>query len=93
MLDQALAHEGIAVLADLRLHEQFAEVLQPNAALVQVVLVVAAPISAPTDHYLFEVDGQPPVAVIERELDLGHALCGAPVAAGEDDVFRLAGAE
>ena len=93
LVDHALAHDGVAVLADVGLLEEVVEVAQPDAGAVQQVLGVAVAVGAASDLDLAVVEGEPAVAVIEGEGDLGHAEGGAVAAAGEDDVLLLAGAE
>ena len=93
LFDETLAHERVAVLAYLGLHEEFVQVFQPDAALVQKVLVVAATIGAAGDDDFVEIDGQPAIAVVQRDAHLRHAHGGTLLAAGEDDVLCLAGAD
>ena len=93
LFDQPLTHDGVAVLAHLGLHEELGHVLEPDAALIDVVLVIAAAIGAPAHDYLLVREGEPAVAVVEDDAYLCHPLCGAFVAAAEDDVLRLSGAD
>ena len=93
LLDHALSHEGVAVLADLGAHEELDDVLEAHLAAVDEVFVLAAAVGAAGDDDLVELDGQPVLAVVERDADFGDAHRRALVAAGEDDVLGLAGAE
>ena len=93
LIDHALAHDGVAVLADVGLLEEVVEVAQADAGAVQQVLGVAVTIGAAADLDLAVVEGEPAVAVVEGERDLGHAEGRAVAGAGEDDVLLLAGAE
>ena len=93
LIDHALTHDGVAVLADVGFLEEVVEVAQADTGAVQEVLGVAVAVGAAADLDLAEVEGQPAVAVVEGEGDLGHAKGGAIAGAGEDDVLLLAGAK
>ena len=93
LVDHALAHDGVAVLAHVGLLQQVVEVAQADAGAVEEVLAVAVAVGAPPDFDLGEIEGQPAVGVVEREHDLGHAQRGTVAAAGEDDVLLPAGAQ
>src|SRR5205814_1815480 len=93
LLDHALPHEGVAVLANLRAHKELDDVAQADARAVDEVLVLAVAISAARDHDLVESDREPLLGVIERYVDFSDTHRRALVAAREDDVFGLTGAK
>ena len=66
LIDHALAHDGVAVLADVGLLEEVVEVAQADAGAVQEVLGVPVTIGAATNLDLAVVEGEPAIAVVER---------------------------
>ena len=93
LVDHALADEQERVVGQVRAVEQVDEVAQPDALLVEEVLVLAAAEEPATELEDLEVDRQQPIAVVEDERDVGHALGGALLRPGPDDVLGLARAE
>ena len=70
--------------------QQFQQVPEPHAALVQDVFALAGAEGAAADDDLTEGDRQPGVLVIERELHVGQPSGRAAVAAGEYHVLGAA---
>ena len=93
LVDHALADEQEGVVGEVRRVEQVDQVAQPDAALVEQVVVLARAVQPPTELEDLEVDRQQAVGVVEDERDVGHALRGALLRAGPDDVLGLARAE
>ena len=93
LLDEALAHEGVAILAHLGLEEELVHVLEADAGLVDVVLVLAAAIGSPRNDHFFVIEREPVVAVVKLDLDLSQAERGALGAAAKHDILSLAGAD
>ena len=93
LLDHALPHEGVTVLANLGAHEQLDDVAQADAGAVDEVLVFAVAVGAAGDDHLVEVDGEPLLSIVERYVDFCDTHRRALLAASEDHVFGLAGAQ
>ena len=93
LVDHALADEQEGVVGEVGAVEQVDEVAQADALLVEQVLVLAAAVQPATELQDLEVDRQQAVAVVEDERDVGHALGGALLRAGPDDVLGLARAQ
>ena len=93
LVDEPLAHDRVAVLADIALHEQVDHVAQAHTGAVQEVLRVTVAVDAAGDLDLGEIDREPAFLVVEGEDDFGHAYSGAFLRTREDDVFLLLGAE
>ena len=73
LVDEALAHDRVAVLADIALHQQVDDVAQAHARAIEQVFGVAVAVDAAADFNFGEVERQPAVFVVEREQDFGHA--------------------
>ncbi len=93
LVDHALADEQERVVGQVRAVQEIDEVAQADALLVEQVLVLAAPKEPASELEDLELDRQEPIAVVEDQRDVGHALSGALLRPGPDDVFRLAGSE
>ena len=94
LVDLALLEDRVGALADSRIEEELADVLQKTALAVDVVLVALSRAEGATlDLDLGKVGLELVLAVVDRQGDLGvlHGL--AAVGAVEDDVLHLAGAQ
>ena len=87
LVDHALADEQEGVLGEVAGIEQVDEVLQPDPLAVQQVVVLAGAVQPPPELDDAVLDRQQPVAVVEGELDVGHADRGPALRAGPDDVL------
>ncbi len=90
LVHHPLPDEQERVVGEMRGIEEIDEVAQPDPLLVQEVVVLARAVEAPAQLQDREVDRQEPVRVVDDERDIGHALGGAPVRPGPDDVLGLA---
>ena len=90
LVDHPLADEEEGVVGEVRGVEQVDEVAQADPLLVEQVVVLAGAVQAPAELEHREVDRQQPVGVVDDQRHVGHALGGAAVGAGPDDVLRLA---
>ena len=88
LVDHALPDEQEGVVGEVRGVEQVDQVAQPDPALVEEVVVLARAVQPAAELEHLEVDRQEPVGVVEHERDVRHALRGALVRAGPDDVLR-----
>ena len=61
-VDLALLDDGVGIVADARIHEQFLDVAQAHLAAVDQVLAAAVGVEAAGDLHLVGVDGEPAVA-------------------------------
>jgi hypothetical protein len=93
LVDHALADEQERVLGEMPGIEQVHQVLESYALAVQEVVVLARPVQPPAqlDHAV--LDRQQAVAVVEGELDIGHAHRRPLLGASPDDILRLPRAE
>ena len=73
LVDHALADEQERVLREVAGVEQVDEVLEPDALPVEQVVVLAGSVQAPAELHDAVLDRQQAVAVVERQLDVGHA--------------------
>ena len=89
LVDHALPDEQERVVGEVRGVEQVDQVAQPDPALVEEVVVLARAVQPAAELEHLEVDRQQPVGVVEDERDVRHALGGALVRAGPDDVLGL----
>ncbi len=87
LIDEALTHDGVTVLADITFHEKVYDVAQADAGAIEEVFGVAVAVDAAGDFDFSEVDGEPAFLVVECEDDLGHTDGGTATGSGEDDVF------
>ena len=92
-VDEALADDGVALLADARAGQQVDHVPQPDARPIQVVLALARAVQPASDGDLGHSRREAPLGVFEHQRHLGQAERGAALPAGEDDVLRAAPAE
>ena len=76
LVDEALRHHGVGVLADLRAPKQILHVQQAHLLAVDAVLVLAAAVGAPADAHLVEVDRHPLLGVVERSASLRPCPAG-----------------
>jgi hypothetical protein len=90
LVDHALADEQEGVVGEVRGVKQVDEVAQPDALLVEQVLVVPAAEQPPTELQDLEIDRQQPIRVVQHERHVGHALGGPLLGARPDDVLGLA---
>ena len=90
LVDQALRHHRVRVLADLGAEEEVVDVEQPHLLAVDAVLVLPGAVGPAGDADLVEVDRHPVLGVVEDQRDLGDAEGGALVRAGKDQVLGLA---
>ena len=90
LVDHALADEQEGVLGEVRGVEQVDEVLQSDALAIEQVVVLAGAIQPPAELDDAVLDRQEPVAVVERELHVGHPDGRPLLRAGPDDVLGLA---
>ena len=90
LVDAALAHDGVALPAQARVHEKLVDVLEPDGLLVDIIFALAAAVVAAGDHDLAAVDGgEHALAVVQHQGHLGEAH-GAPLlGAAEDHVLHL----
>ena len=93
LVDEALRHHRVGVLADLGAPEEIVHVQQPHLLAVDAVLVLTTAVGAPADAHLVEVDRHPVLGVVEDQRHLGDAHLAPFVGAGEDHVAGLAGAD
>ena len=93
LVDHALPDEQEGVVGEVRGVEQVDQVAQPDPALVEEVVVLARAVQPAAELEHLEVDRQEPVGVVEHERDVRHALRGALVRAGPDDVLRARASE
>ena len=85
----ALADDSMGASAQARPIQQFVHVLEADAATIDVVFILAGTIGPTGDLHFVEVDGQPVVAIIQQDADLGHAHAGALIRPREDHVLGL----
>ncbi len=90
LVDHALADEQERVVGQVRAIEEVDEVAQADALLVEEVFVLAAAEEPATELEDLEIDRQEPIAVVEDQRDVRHALGGALLRPGPDDVLGLA---
>ena len=88
LVDHALPDEQEGVVGEVGGVEQVDQVAQPDPALVEEVVVLARAVQPAAELEHLEVDRQEPVGVVEHERDIRHALGGALVRSGPDDVLR-----
>ncbi len=88
-----LADDGIGVLADAGVEEEFVNITEAAGHAVDEELALAGAKDAAGDGDFGEVEGQHAVGVIEGDGDLAHARAAAAVGAGENDILGLLGAE
>ena len=88
LLDLALAHHGIAVAPQARIHEQLVHVPQAHGLAVDEVGAFARAVVAPGDGHLEFGAVQRPVGIIQPQGDLRKALRTALPGTGEDDVLH-----
>jgi hypothetical protein len=90
-LDAALGDDGVHLLAQARVGEDLEHVDEPAAGAVEPVLPLAPAVEPAQDRDLAGGQVDPPVRVVEHELDLGARARLHAVPAAEDDVLhRLA---
>ncbi len=94
LVDAALAHDGVALPAQARIHEQLVDVLETDGLLIDIVFALAAAVVTAGDHDLAAVDGGEHLrAVVQHQRHLGEAH-GAPLlGAAEDHVLHFVPAE
>jgi hypothetical protein len=93
LVDHALADEQEGVVGQMGGVQQVDEVAQPDALLVEQVLVLARAEQPPTQLQDLEVDRQQAIPVVDHERDVGHALGRSPLGPRPDDVLGLARAQ
>ncbi len=93
LVDHPLADEQEGVVGEMGGIQQVDQIAQPDAALVEEVIVLARAVQPAPELEDPEVDREQAIRVVEDERDVGHPLGGALLRAGPDDVFRLARAE
>ena len=93
LVDHPLPDEQEGVVGEMGRVEQVDQVAQPDPALVEQVVVLAASIEPAPQLEDLEIDWEEPVGVVDHEGDIGHPLCRALLRARPDDVLRLARAQ
>src|SRR5215212_6851157 len=89
-IDQTLPHNHVALPEP---GSKQRNVLQAHSTTVDEVLVLTRSESAAGDRDFGEIDRQPTVSIVESEGGLGHAGRCPALAAAEDYVFSLPGAQ
>ncbi len=85
---QPLTDDGVGPLGEAAFGQQLRQVPQTDAAAVEEVFALAGAVGAAADGHLGEVDGEPAVAVIQRQQHLCHPRPRPSSAAGEDHIRR-----
>ena len=93
LVDHPLADEQEGVVGEVRGVEQVDQVAQPDAGLVEQVVVLARAIEAPAELEDLELDREQAVGVVDDQRDVGHPLRGPLLRSGPDDVLGLARAK
>jgi hypothetical protein len=86
--DLALPHQDVLVAANAAIAQQLLEIEEPALRAVQLVLGCAVPEEPPRQGDLGQVEGQEPVAVVERDGDLGPGDLRSGGSPGEDHVVH-----
>jgi hypothetical protein len=89
LIDHPLTDEQERVVGEVRGVEQVDQVAQPDALLVQEVLVLATAVQPAAELEHLEVDRQQTVGVVQDERDVGHALGRPLLRPGPDEVLGL----
>ena len=90
LLDTSLPDHRAVAAAEADVGEQLDEVGPPDGRFVDEVLPLAAPVQAPGDRDLAEVElRKPPPGVVEEQLDLAPVSGRAADRAREEDVVGL----
>src|ERR687897_2048863 len=89
-IDQTLSNDHVALAKP---SSEQGNVLQAHPASVDEVLILTGSERATGDRDFGKFDRQPAIAIVEREGCLGHASGGPALAATEDDIFGLLGAQ
>ncbi len=93
LIDHPLPDEQERVVGEVPRVEQVDEIAQPDALLVEQVVVLARSIESPAQLEDAEVDREQPVGVVEDERHVRHAQRRPLVGSGEDHVLGLAAAQ
>jgi hypothetical protein len=88
LLDLALRDHRVHLLAEPGVGEHLDHVDQPAAGAVQPVLALAVALEPANDRDLGEARVEPPVRVVDHDLDLRRAGSLDTVPAGEDHVLH-----
>jgi hypothetical protein len=90
LVDHALPDEQERVVREVRGIEKVDEVPEPDAALVQEVIVLPGPIETAAQLKDTELDREQAVGVVEDKRHVGHPLRGPLLGTRPDDVLGLA---
>ena len=93
LVDLALADDGVALPAKTCVHEELVDVLQADAAAVDVVLALPRAVVPPGDHDLALLQIKEVLGVVQHQRDLGKAQLLALGRAAENNVLHLAAPE
>ena len=93
LVDLSLADEGIALLAQAGVHEQFVHVPQADRLAIDIVLALAGAVVAPGDRRLFPPVGEKILAPFQGQGHLGEALALAGLGAAEIHILHPAAPE
>ena len=91
LVDLTLPDDHMLMTANARVTEQFLHVEQPAAHAIDLVVGRAIPVQTTGQGHLVEIQGQPPLGVVDDQGCLGPIQRRASCGAGEDDVFHLPG--
>ncbi len=86
-IHQPLADDGVGALGQTAFGQEVHQVPQADAVAVEQVLTFAGAVGAPPEGHFGEIQGEPAIAVIQGEEDLGHSCAGPTAAAGENHVL------
>ena len=93
LVDLTLADEGVALLPQAGVHEEFVHIPQADLLIVQVVLALPGPIVPADDGDLLPAIGQNTLHAVQSQGHLGKALAFPPLGTAEDHVLHLAPSE
>ena len=94
LVDLALLHHGVGRLADARVPEELAQLLEPDLGAVDVVLGLAGTVEAALNGDLGSVDRREEAGLIgDGDRDFGDGERLARLGAVEDHVFHAVGAQ
>jgi hypothetical protein len=86
--DVALVNDRVGVRGQTGRGQQVEQVPAADAAAVQEVVALAAPVQAPADGDFRIVNGEPAVRVVDHDRDLCHRRPASTFAAGVDDLVH-----
>ena len=90
LVDAALADEGVPLLAQAGVHEEFIHIPQADGLAVEEVFTLPGAVVPPGDRHLLPPVGEEIPALFQGEGDLGKALAAAGLGPAEDHILHLA---